>query len=99
MADVKTICVRLNLSKPVHKKAYELLKSQTEFPSYSSAIATAVADYFDFQERENRLIEKFIDALSWANVSLVHVAKNAVLEPEQSEEDLIADIDFDFCGG
>ena len=95
VADVKTICVRFNLGKPIHKKAYEFLKSQSEFPSYSSAIATAVADFFDNQERENRLVEKIKSALTGVTV----LGSPAIAEGIESEEEQFTDIDFDFCGG
>ncbi len=45
---IKTICLRFNLDKPLHKQAYEDLKSmsETDFKSYTSAVVTAVTDYF-----------------------------------------------------
>lgn len=101
MANIKMICVRFNLDKPLHKKAYDKLKNQSDFSSYSSAIATSVADYFDNQERENRFIEKIIGTIQKHSAGIVPptvptVAGNAV---EKSEESLSGEIDFDFVGG
>ena len=94
MADVKTICVRLNLGKPIHKRAYELLQSQSDFSSNSQAIATALVDYFDNQERENRLVEKITSALSGFTSTVVPIVSEV-----QADDSLDDVLDFDFLGG
>ena len=95
MVEIKTICLRLNLDKPIHRKAYDYLKSQSTFKSKSSAIASAVADYFDNQAREERLVGRFIEALGNRPI-LPPVSETSVEKPS---EDLTAEIDFDFLGG
>jgi len=104
--NIKTICVRLNLKKPLHKKAYDYLKNmdKSEFPSNSQAIATAVAEYFDRQGYDEKLVGKIISALEksvldWFRInfnSLPSAPENTTLK---SEEALSAEIDFDFLGG
>ena len=64
---VKSVCVRFYLDKPLHRKAYESLQSQSE--SKSRIIITAINDYFDNQERENRLVEKIASRLSGFAIS------------------------------
>ena len=97
VADVKSVCVRFYLDKPLHKKAFDCLKSQTEFPTISAAIVTAVADYFDNQIREDRLVAKITESLSGVTVSVtVPIAEVA---DENADEVLCDDIDFDFLGG
>jgi hypothetical protein len=104
MADnIKTICVRLNLNKPLHKKAYDYLKKmdKSEFPSNSSAIATAVAEYFENKEYDRKLVEQIIESLEkcMKNWFLTHFSS---LPPEdtikQEDEPLSTEIDFDFLG-
>ena len=93
--NIKTICVRLNLKKPLHKKAYDYLKNmnKSEFPSNSQAIATAVVEYFENQKRENRFIEKIIAALGKSPPIISEIVV------EKSEDEISAEIDFDFLGG
>jgi len=105
MADnIKTICVRLNLNKPLHKKAYDYLKKmdKSEFPSNSSAIATAVAEYFENKEYDRVLVEKIIESLE-KSMKNWFITNFGSLPPgnisEQDDESLNAEIDFDFCGG
>ena len=98
MAEIKSVCVRFYLNKPQHKKAYELLKNQTECKSTSAVIVKAVAAFFDNCEREDRLVEKIIIALSAlpTAISSPSISENA---NEKPSEELIAEIDFDFLGG
>jgi len=107
MADnIKNICVRFNLNKPLHKKAYEFLKNQSDSLSNSQTIIAAVVDYFESQERENRLVEKITSSLEKSFSGLVTVAnhtpsvivsvnENTVEQDDESLEDLI---DYDFLG-
>jgi len=86
----------LNLDNPVHKKAYDFLKSNSEFSSNSSAIATAVAEYFDNREREDRFISRitavFEKCLSGLSFSPPVAVKSA-------DENVSGEIDFDYLGG
>ena len=88
--NIKTICVRFNLSKPLHRKAYNFLKEQSE--SKSAVVIKSVADYFDNHERDERLAQKIISALSGA-VNIPAVSE------KQAEESISSEIDFDFLGG
>ena len=87
---VKSVCVRFYLDKPIHKKAYEFLDNQSK----SQAIITAINDYFDNQERENRLVEKIATRLS--GFVPVVTSDNSI---QKSDETLSDEIDFDFLGG
>ncbi len=74
---IKTICLRFNLDKPLHKQAYEDLKSlsETDFKSYTSAVVTAVTDYFkryqkikadpyfETREREKQFVTDIVGAV------------------------------------
>jgi len=94
--NIKTICVRLNLDKPIHRKAYDLLKQQTEF-SNSQAIAIAVADYF-----ENRnLADRVVAAVKESLTGFVPNSSPIVPQNVQTQSDELAnvEIDFDFLGG
>ena len=102
--NIKTICVRLNLKKPLHKKAYDYLKNmnKSEFPSNSQAIATAVSEYFDRQGYDEKLVGKLLAALEksikdWFASNFNFIPQEIAVE--KSEEELTAEIDFDFLGG
>ena len=97
MVDKKNVTVRFYLDKPLHRKTYEFLKSQTEFPTISAAVITAVNNCFDNQAREDRLVEKIVAALSGVAVSVTAPSdENAV---KNADEALSDEIDFDFLGG
>ena len=98
MGNIKTICVRFNLDKPIHKRAYDYLQLQTDFASNSPAIATALVDYFDWHKRENRLIEKFGSMLDNRSTSVVTAVTPTVAENQADDIDEV-EIDFDFLGG
>ena len=94
--NVKTICVRLNLDKPLHRKAYDFLREQTEF-SNSQSIAIAVADYFENRNIADRIVAAVEKSLSgFTPKSAPIVSENIV---SQSEEISLDEIDFDFLGG
>jgi len=105
LADTKSICVRFNLDNPVHKKAYDYLKSNSEFSSNSSAIVTAVAEYFDSREREDRIIGRITAVFEkcLAEKCLAEKFLNAELSPpaevKSADETVSDEIDFDFLGG
>ncbi|MBP1564888.1 MAG: adenylate cyclase [Oscillospiraceae bacterium] len=44
----KSICLRFNLDKPLHREAWEQLQNmdKEKFKSYSNAVVIAVTDYF-----------------------------------------------------
>lgn len=77
MADIKNTCLRFNLDKPVHKKAWNYLQSmdKSQFKSYSHAVAVSVTDYFERhyrnqddpyfenREREERFITQIIKSV------------------------------------
>ena len=94
--NIKTVCVRFNLNKPLHRKAFDFLQEQSQF-SNTQMIAIALADYFENQEREDRLVEKIVQRLSGvAPISASPVSEKVI--PQSSEVD-DSDIDFDFLGG
>ena len=94
--NIKTVCVRFNLNKTLHRKAFDFLSRQSEF-SNTQMIVTALIDYFENQEREERLVEKIAQRLSGvAPISVPTVSEKTI--PQSSEVD-DSDIDFDFLGG
>lgn len=80
MSNIRTICLRFNLDKPLHKAAYEYLKNmdKSTFKSYTQAAAMALTDYFErylkkcddpyfeTREREERFIKEIVDAVGVA---------------------------------
>lgn len=94
--NIKTICVRFNLDKPIHCKAYNFLRSQTEF-SNSQAIAIAVASFFENRNLADRIVAAVKESLAgFVPNSSPTVSGNVV---SQSDEISINEIDFDFLGG
>ena len=61
MPTIRATSLRLNLDKPEHKQAWEYLQAldNTEFKSYTSAIVTAVNDYFGryFRRKDDPYLE------------------------------------------
>ena len=80
MSNIRTVCLRFNLDKPLHKKAFEHLRSmdRSAFKSYTRAVALAVTEYFEHylkkrddpyfetREREERFIEQIVTAVGSA---------------------------------
>ena len=80
MNNIRTIVLRFNLDKPLHRKAFEYLKSmdKTAFKSYTQAAALAITEYFEHylkkrddpyfetREREERFIEQIVAAVGSA---------------------------------
>ena len=80
MSNIRTICLRFNLDKPLHKKAFEYLRpmDKSAFKSYTQAVALAVTEYFEHyfkkcddpyfetREREERFIEQIVAAVGSA---------------------------------
>ena len=77
MPTIRATSLRLNLDKPEHKQAWEYLQALdgTEFKSYTSAIVTAVNDYFgryfrrkndpylETREREEKFVAEIVSAV------------------------------------
>ena len=77
MPTIRATSLRLNLDKPDHKQAWDYLQAldNTEFKSYTSAIVTAVNDYFgryfrskddpylETREREEKFVEEIVAAV------------------------------------
>lgn len=77
MPTIRATSLRLNLDKPEHKQAWEYLQAldYTEFKSYTSAIVTAVNDYFgryfrrkddpylETREREEKFVAEIVSAV------------------------------------
>ena len=78
--NIKQICLRLNLDKPLHKQTYELLNSidKSKFKSYTNAACIAITDYFEryyksvddpyfeTREREERFVEQILTEIEKA---------------------------------
>ena len=77
MPTISATSLRLNLDKPEHKQAWDHLQALdgTEFKSYTSAIVTAVNDYFgryfrrkddpylETREREEKFVAEIVAAV------------------------------------
>ena len=73
MGNIKTTCLRFNLDKPLHCKAWEIL--QAEEKSHSKLISEALIEYkerhsrladdpyFESREREDRFVEQIVTAV------------------------------------
>lgn len=80
MSNIRTICLRFNLDKPLHKRAFEYLNTmdKSAFKSYTQAAALAITEYFELylkkrndpyletREREERFIEQIVTAVGSA---------------------------------
>ena len=80
MSNIRTVCLRFNLDKPLHRKAFEYLRSmdKSAFKSYTQAAALALTEYFEHyfkklddpyfetREREERFIEQIVAAVGSA---------------------------------
>lgn len=72
--NVKQICLRLNLDKPLHKQTYDYLNGidKSQLKSYTNAACLAITDYFqryyksaddpyfETREREERFIAQIL---------------------------------------
>ena len=80
MKNIKSLCIRFNLLKNKDKDAWDILHSldKKKWKSYSSAVITSVADffnrqnkvkndpYFETREREEKFVGKIIAAVERA---------------------------------
>lgn len=78
--NIKQICLRLNLDKPLHKETYDFLNGieKSKFKSYTNAACIAITEYFkryyksvddpyfETREREERFIEQILGQLETA---------------------------------
>ena len=97
--NVKSVCVRFYLDKPLHRKAFNFLQSQTEF-SNSQAAVIAIADYFENRNIADRIVVAVEKSLTGITPkSQPTVSENAKIEMQHSDEIAIDEIDFDFLGG
>ena len=73
MGNIKTTCLRFNLDKPLHSKAWDIL--QNDGKSHSKLISEALVEYqdrhnrladdpyFESREREDRFVEQIVGAV------------------------------------
>ena len=73
MGNIKTTCLRFNLDKPLHSKAWGILQSEDK--SHSKLISEALVEYqerhsrladdpyFESREREDRFVEQIVGAI------------------------------------
>ena len=80
MNNIRTVVLRFNLDKPLHRQAYDYLRSmdKSAFKSYTQAAALAITKYFEHylkkrddpyletREREERFIEQIVAAVGSA---------------------------------
>lgn len=80
MSNIRTVCLRFNLDKPLHKAAFDYLKTmdKSAFKSYTQAAALAISEYFkryfkkcddpylETREREERFVEQIVAAVGSA---------------------------------
>lgn len=80
MSNIRTVCLRFNLDKPLHKAAFDYLKTmdKSAFKSYTQAAALALTEYFEryyqkrddlyfeTREREERFVEQIVAAVGSA---------------------------------
>ena len=103
---VKTTNLRLNLDKPNHRKAYEILQNSDK--SYSKTIVAALLSFSDNEENRKHLfdgIRKIVRAeisAVFENVDIVqeNISEKSIISAEapkskNSKNDNIADADYD----
>ena len=100
--------IRFNLENPIHRKAWEYLRSmdRDKYKSYSNAVINAINAYFENEysgdpketEWEKRLDERIMSAIKkgFAEVISTCIAER-ILNNGDSEQ-AADDIDWDFLG-
>ena len=77
MSNIKKTTIRFNMDNPIHREAWSYLQSidKNKFKSCSSAIMTAIIEYFDryykqqsdpyleTREREERFVEQIVSSV------------------------------------
>ncbi|MBS6591565.1 MAG: hypothetical protein KH324_08720 [Ruminococcus sp.] len=103
---VKTTNLRLNLDKPNHRKAYEILQNSDK--SYSKTIVAALLSFSENEENRKHLfdgirkiVREEISAV-FENVDIVqeNISEKSIISAEapkskNSKNDNIADADYD----
>ena len=103
---VKTTILRLNLDKPEHRKAYEILQNSDK--SYSKTIVAALLSFSENEENRKHLfdgirkiVREEISAV-FENVDIVqeNISEKSIISAEapkskNSKNDNIADADYD----
>ena len=106
---IKTTNLRLNLDKPDHRKAYDILKSSDM--SYSNTIVAALISFSENEENRKMLLDGIreivreeigtvfqnVDYEQTSNFSEISISENIAQEEIQKNDDseIIADTDFD----
>ena len=99
MDSIKKFSVRLNLAKPLHKRAYDLIQSQSEFNTSNQAFITALVDYFEWRERETRLVDTFGDMIEKRFSGATPIAITPQIADNSADDLADVELDFDFLGG
>ena len=108
---IKALCLRFDLADEDERRAYELLQNRdkVEFGSYTELVSRAVNEfferrsrladdpYFETREKEDAFIERVLEAVRCASLS-VPVSQTPVAE-EQAENDENVEAIFDFLDG
>lgn len=103
---VKTTNLRLNLDKPNHRKAYEILQNSDK--SYSKTIVAALLSFSENEENRKhifdgirKIVREEISAV-FENVDIVqeNISEKSIISAEapkskNSKNDNIADADYD----
>ena len=103
---IKTTNLRLNLDKPEHRKAYEILQNSDK--SYSKTIVAALLSFSENEENRKHLfdgirkiVREEISAI-FENVDIVqeNISEKSIISAEapkskNSKNDNIADADYD----
>ena len=99
MDNIKKFSVRLNLAKPLHNRAYDLIQSQSEFGTSNQAFITALVDYFEWRERGTRLVDTFGDMIEKRFSGAVPTITTMPITENSADELADVELDFDFLGG
>lgn len=106
---IKTTNLRLNLDKPDHRKAYNILKSSDM--SYSNTIVAALISFSENEKYRKTLLDGIrkivreeidtifqnVDSEQTSNLSEISISENIAQEeiPKNDNSDNTADSDFD----
>ena len=103
MPTIRATSLRLNLDKPEHRQAWDCLQALdgTEFKSYTSAIVTAVNDYFsryfrrkddpylETREREEKFIAEIVAAVERSAEKALPAFLAACIADNISDEEIL----------
>ena len=103
MAKIKNKNLRFYLDNPTHKKAWDFLRNidKSQHGSCNNVIVTAIVDYFENQQREERFISKIAELIMNTSTrpNPQFIANPPNPPTVQSDEVISEHIDFDFVGG